>query len=106
MYYTYIIRCEDGSLYTGITTDVNRRFKEHQGQLAGGAKYTKGRMPVKIEVVWQSDNRSLASKLEYRIKKLSKTDKELLVSNPKIIEELLEEQIQTQLYNLVKMLLK
>lgn len=106
MYYTYIIRCEDGSLYTGITTDVNRRFKEHQGQLAGGAKYTKGRMPVKIEAVWQSDNRSLASKLEYRIKKLSKTDKELLVSNPKIIEELLEEQIQTQLYNLVKMLSK
>ena len=63
-------------------------------------------MPVKIEAVWQSDNRSLASKLEYRIKKLSKTDKELLVSNPKIIEELLEEQIQTQLYNLVKMLSK
>ena len=101
MYYTYIMRCEDGSLYTGITTDVQRRLKEHQGKLSGGAKYTKGRMPTKVEVVWQSDNRSLASKLEYRIKKLSKQDKELLIQDPQRMAQLLEEHIEIQLYKLV-----
>ncbi len=101
MYYTYIMRCEDGSLYTGITTDVQRRLKEHQGKLPGGAKYTKGRMPTKVEVVWQSDNRSLASKLEYRIKKLSKQDKELLIQEPQRMAQLLEEHIEIQLYKLV-----
>ena len=101
MYYTYIMRCEDGSLYTGITTDVQRRLKEHQGKLSGGAKYTKGRIPTKVEVVWQSDNRSLASKLEYRIKKLSKQDKELLIQYPQRMAQLLEEHIEIQLYKLV-----
>ena len=101
MYYTYIMRCEDGSLYTGITTDVKRRLKEHQGKLSGGAKYTKGRMPTKVEVVWQSDNRSLASKLEYRIKKLSKQDKEILIKDPQRMAQLLEEHIEIQLYKLV-----
>ena len=101
MYYTYIMRCEDGSLYTGITTDVQRRLKEHQGKLSGGAKYTKGRIPTKVEVVWQSDNRSLASKLEYRIKKLSKQDKELLIQDPQRMAQLLEEHIEIQLYKLV-----
>lgn len=101
MYYTYIMRCEDGSLYTGITTDVQRRLKEHQGKLSGGAKYTKGRIPTKVEVVWQSDNRSLASKLEYRIKKLSKQDKELLIQDPQRMAQLLEEHIEIKLYKLV-----
>lgn len=101
MYYTYIMRCEDGSLYTGITTDVERRFKEHQGKLSGGAKYTKGRIPIKVEVMWQSDNRSLASKLEYRIKKLSKVDKETLILNPHLLEKLFQEHLEIELYKLV-----
>ncbi len=102
MYYTYIMRCEDGSLYTGITTDVNRRFKEHQGQRFGGAKYTKGHMPIKVEVVWKSENRSLASKLEYRLKKLSKENKEKIIKNPKYMNELLSEKLDTQIYILMK----
>ena len=88
-------------MYTGITTDVQRRLKEHQGKLSGGAKYTKGRIPTKVEVVWQSDNRSLASKLEYRIKKLSKQDKELLIQDPQRMAQLLEEHIEIKLYKLV-----
>ena len=101
MYYTYIMRCEDGSLYTGITTDVERRFKEHKGGLSGGAKYTKGHIPTKVEVVWQSENRSLASKLEYRIKKLSKQDKERLVLDPKLFEKIIQQHIEIELYKLV-----
>ena len=95
------MRCEDGSLYTGITTDVERRFKEHQGKLSGGAKYTKGRIPIKVEVMWQSDNRSLASKLEYRIKKLSKADKETLILNPHLLEKLFQQHLEIELYKLV-----
>ena len=102
MYYTYIMRCEDGSLYTGITTDVERRFKEHQGKGSGGAKYTKGHVPIKVEVVWQSENRSLASKLEYRLKKLTKENKEIIIKNPEYMNELLSKKIDTQNYTLMK----
>lgn len=49
MYYTYMLRCQDGSLYTGITTDLNRRFREHSGAGVVGAKYTKSHAPVTIE---------------------------------------------------------
>lgn len=79
MYYTYIIRCTDNSLYTGITTDIHRRFEQHKGIIEGGAKFMRGHTPIKIEAVWQSPDRRSASKLEYRIKKLSKTKKEELI---------------------------
>lgn len=79
MYYTYILRCEDGSLYTGITTDVKRRFNEHCTDETKGAKYTARHKPVKIEAVWKSESRALASKLEYRIKQLTKAEKEELI---------------------------
>lgn len=78
-YYTYILRCEDGSLYTGITTDLARRFTEHSGQDGKGAKYTASHRPVQYEAVWESPDRAYASKLEYRLKGLTKQDKELLI---------------------------
>ncbi|MBQ7039742.1 MAG: GIY-YIG nuclease family protein [Clostridia bacterium] len=84
MYFTYILRCIDGSLYTGITTDVERRFKEHIEGVSKGAKYTARHKPLKIEAVWQSETRSLASKLEARIKKLSKAQKEELILNSEL----------------------
>lgn len=80
-YYTYIIRCVDNSLYTGITTDVNRRFMEHVTKSNKGAKYTHNHIPKEIVAYWESDNRVIASKLEYRIKKLSKLEKESLIIN-------------------------
>jgi arsenate reductase len=78
-YYTYLLRCEDGSLYTGITTDLVRRFSEHAGQSGKGAKYTNSRRPIQFEAAWLSTNRAQASKLEYRLKKLNKRDKERLI---------------------------
>jgi putative endonuclease len=78
-YYTYILRCEDNSLYTGICTDVKRRMEEHFRQGEKCAKYTRTHTPKKLEAVWESDNRVLASKLEYRIKKLTKAKKEKLI---------------------------
>lgn len=77
MYYVYIMRCSDNSLYTGVTTDVERRFKEHKAKK--GAKYTASRKVVSIEAIWEAPDRSSALKLESQIKKLSKAKKEELI---------------------------
>lgn len=79
MYYTYMLRCEDNSIYTGITTDIKRRMKEHFEKDKKCAKYTFRHTPQKLECVWKSENRILASKLEYSIKQLSKIQKEELI---------------------------
>ncbi|MFA5840826.1 MAG: GIY-YIG nuclease family protein [Candidatus Paceibacterota bacterium] len=79
MYYIYILLCADGTLYTGITTDLKRRVVEHNSTKLG-AKYTSSRRPVKIIYSKKFKNRSLASKDEVRIKKLSREDKLKLVS--------------------------
>ena len=74
----YIIRCDDGSLYTGVSTDVERRFREHRDQ-ARGARYFNGRRP--LEVVYREDghSRSTAAQREAAIKKLSREQKLLLI---------------------------
>lgn len=79
-YYVYIVRCSDNSLYTGITTDINRRIHEHN-ETKKGAKYTKSRRPVSLVYSALIGDRSSAQKEEYRIKKLSKIKKQELVDN-------------------------
>lgn len=79
MYYTYMLRCADGSLYTGITTDPARRFAQHTGKLRGGAKYTASRRPVCMEAIWRAPGHTAAAQLEARIKTLTKTEKEQLI---------------------------
>jgi putative endonuclease len=74
----YVVECADGSLYTGITTDLNRRLEEHNS--GKGAKYTKTRRPVCLRASWHFPDRSSASKEEARIKKLSRKDKLLLIT--------------------------
>lgn len=77
-----MLRCADGSLYTGVTTDTARRVEEHNGTRAGkGARYTRVRRPV--ELVWQEagHDRSSALRREYALKKLRKVDKEQLIEN-------------------------
>ena len=64
------IRCGDGSLYTGITTDVERRFGEHVSQGPKAAKYLRGRLPLEIAYRREIGNRSEASKEELRIKRM------------------------------------
>ncbi|PIR73566.1 MAG: endonuclease [Candidatus Moranbacteria bacterium CG10_big_fil_rev_8_21_14_0_10_35_21] len=74
MYYLYILKCSDKTLYTGITTDLKRRVVEHNvGKL--GAKYTSARRPVKLVYSKKFKNRSTASKEEARIKKMKKVEK-------------------------------
>lgn len=76
-WYVYMIRCKDDSLYTGITTDLERRFEEHKK--GKGAKYTKVKGIEKYEFTFPLKNRSEASKMEYKIKKLSKEQKEKII---------------------------
>ncbi len=73
MWFVYILECSDGTLYTGITTDVNRRLLEHNS--GNGSKYTRIRRPVKLRALFEAKNRSEASKEEYRIKQLSRLEK-------------------------------
>ena len=73
MWYIYMIECPIRTLYTGITTDVNRRISEHNS--GKGAKYTRTRTPVVLRALFEANNRSEASKEEYRIKKLTKIEK-------------------------------
>ena len=102
MYYTYILRCKDNSLYTGITTDLERRLKEHKEKGEKTAKYTLRHEAVKMEIAWESENRVLASKLEFNIKKLTKKQKEELIKNPKLLSEFFGDKIQSELYSKVK----
>ncbi len=90
-WYVYIIRCADDTLYTGIATDVERRFGEHRTDGKRAAKYLRGRAPLTLVYQKKIGNRSLASKVEYRIKKLSKADKEGLLSDPSIMTSILLE---------------
>ena len=82
-WYVYILRCSDNSLYTGIATDVDRRLDEHNNDNGLGAKYTRTRRPVALVYQENAGSRSEASKREYAIRKLSKQDKEQLVSDYK-----------------------
>ncbi len=78
-YSTYILRCADDTLYTGITTDLDRRVQEHNTDDKKGAKYTKNRRPVELIYSEEYENRSEASKREYAIKQLSREEKLRLI---------------------------
>jgi len=78
-WFVYMLRCADSTLYTGITTDIERRVVEHNSSLLG-AKYTRARRPVSLVYQMQLETRALAAKEEYAIKRLSKSKKEVLVS--------------------------
>lgn len=80
MWYVYILKCNDGTLYTGITNNLDKRVSSHNK--GTGAKYTKTRLPVEVVYHEEATDRSEASKREYQIKKLSRSAKEnLIMSN-------------------------
>ena len=82
MYYLYIVRCVDKTLYTGITKDVNKRLVEHNTSDLG-AKYTKARRPVKLVYTKKFRNRSTVTRAEAKTKKLSRIDKLALIKTGK-----------------------
>lgn len=76
--YVYILKCSDNTLYTGWTTDVNRRHKEHNS--GKGAKYTRARLPVQLKYYEQFETKQEAMKREYEIKQLTRKQKLEIIS--------------------------
>jgi putative endonuclease len=81
MWFVYIVRCADSTLYTGVTTDIQRRIREHNGEIAHGAWYTELRRPVVLVYTETAETRSQAQKREAIIKRLSKQQKENLTKS-------------------------
>ncbi|MBE7546717.1 MAG: GIY-YIG nuclease family protein [Candidatus Kuenenia stuttgartiensis] len=78
-WFLYLIRCKHGRLYTGITTDVERRFAEHSSDDKKGSKYLRGKAPLTLVLKKKIGSRSIALKMEARVKKLPKIKKEMFV---------------------------
>ena len=78
-YFVYLLRCADDTLYTGYTTDPQRRVEEHDA--GEGAKYTRGRTPVELVYVESFPGKSAAMSREYEIKQLSRAEKERLIED-------------------------
>ena len=96
MYFVYVLRCVDSSLYCGYTSDVAHRIKAHCGKVKGGAKYTRLRPPVKVEAVWSCADKGVAMGLEKLIKNLQKKDKERIISGEIAVQELFGDKISTE----------
>lgn len=77
-WWVYFLRCNDNSLYAGVTTDIHRRLGEHNNSKLG-AKYTRARRPVTLVYIEAAENKSAACKREYQIRTLTKAKKEQLV---------------------------
>ena len=103
MYYTYMLRCEDDTIYTGITTNLKRRFKEHVSKNQKCAKYTYHHSVIKMECAGESVDRGAATRFEYYIKRLKKEDKEdIITSTNSITEEVLLENLKPNVYKRLK----
>jgi len=80
-WFVYMVECSDQTLYIGITNDVTARIVKHNS--GKGAKYTRGRRPVKLQAVWKYKSKSTAAQAEYALKQLSKTQKLALIKSAK-----------------------
>jgi len=76
-FFTYILRCADDTLYTGWTTDIQKRINAHNEGI--GARYTRSRAPVELMASWQFESKVAAMRSEYAIKKLSRAEKIRLI---------------------------
>ena len=83
-YYVYVLECEDGSLYSGITTDVVRHLREHLSQRPPGARYTQRHRPVGLRGLWACEGRSPACRLEWRLHHSSRSQKLELLAAPEL----------------------
>ena len=91
-YSLYIVRCNGGALYTGIATDVHKRLEEHRGGRRG-AKYLRGRGPIELVFAEVAGDRVRASQLEYRVKRLPRSEKLALIDGRRDLADLLRGQV-------------
>ena len=90
-WFVYLVRCGDGTLYTGVALDVARRIEEHRRGEGKGAKYLRGRGPLRLELKRAVGDRRVALRLESRIKKLRRARKEQLISRQGRIDRMIEQ---------------
>lgn len=95
IWFLYMIRCRGGSLYTGITTDIKRRFHEHRDGGRKGSKFLRGKAPLELVLKRKIGSKSLALKVEHVVKQMRKSEKEKFVSgkiNMRHIKQILTKQ--------------
>ncbi len=85
-WWVYLVECADKSLYTGVTTSLKRRIRQHNGELVGGARYTAARRPVELVYAESSSDRSMAGKREYQLRKSPRSEKLQLAADFKLRE--------------------
>ena len=95
-WFLYLIRCKHGRLYTGITTAVERRFEEHKNSDNKGSKYLRGKAPLKLVMKKKIGSKSMALRIEAKVKKLSKINKELLIDGKIKIRDIKKNIINTR----------
>ena len=98
MYYIYMLRCRDDSLYSGIAPDIAKRMKVHFEGGKTGSKYVRSKGASKLEVFWECDDKSQALKLEYRLKRLTKEKKESLAAGIIALEDVFNEKLDCSRY--------
>ena len=101
MYYVYMLGCGDGSVYTGITNDVEKRMRAHR--CGEGAKYTRGRGPFELFSLWEMKTKSQACRVEYFIKKHTKNKKILFYTDKEYLVRLIYEEKGIEIKKLLKL---
>ncbi|MBQ3530852.1 MAG: GIY-YIG nuclease family protein [Oscillospiraceae bacterium] len=91
MYWVYTLWCEDDSLYTGFTDNIKHRIYVHYHRLKAAAKYTKSHKVRSLAAAWKTDSETAARKLEFRIKRLDRAKKLLLIEKPEQVFEFFPE---------------
>ncbi|WP_028854935.1 GIY-YIG nuclease family protein [Psychrilyobacter atlanticus] len=104
MYYIYMLGCGDGSVYTGITNDVEKRIEAHKS--GEGAKYTRGRGPFELLSLWETKTKSQACRVEYFIKKHTKKKKILFYTDGEYLVNLIYEEKQIEIKKILEWDLK
>lgn len=102
MAYLYILECEGNTLYTGITTDIEKRMGEHRARGSRCAKYTRAHPMKCLVALWETDTYNHARKGEYAVKRLSRRKKDQLVAHPELLTELCPNLAETEFKPLSK----
>ena len=86
-WFVYLLQCSDGSFYTGVTTDLERRVRQHNGEIVGGANYTRARRPVSLAWYEACENRSVAQQREYSVRRSTRLDKKRLAATAALVKD-------------------
>ncbi|MBQ6811384.1 MAG: GIY-YIG nuclease family protein, partial [Firmicutes bacterium] len=87
MAYLYIVECEGNTLYTGITTDIEKRLRDHKERRPNCAKYTRSHPVKRLRALWQTESYDHARKAEYAVKQLTRKQKDELIAHPEKLTE-------------------